>query len=791
MNKFLQFTLLLFYSFMLSNGNAATNRAAEKGLPEDSPVTFSADWISYPDINPKEYGVFHLRKVFDLAEKPSQFIIHVSGDNRYRLFVNGKQVCHGPARGDLRNWKYETLDIAQYLKVGSNVLAALLWNMGSGGPAAQISYQTGFILQGNSDAENLANTNTSWRITRNNGYFPEVIPPSKLASYIVGSCDSINFKEYPWGWEQLNFDDSNWKTPVPEKKARYFNEKRILVPRNIPLLEEKTEPITGLVRMSGVSLKEIQSVGDGSLYFPAYTTTEVLFDRQTLTTAYPEITFSRGANSHVKITYAESLFDAKNLKGNRNTTEGKTIKGYYDVFLPDGSANEHLFKPLWIRTFRYLQLNITTTDEPLVINKMQSVFTAYPFKEVGSFTSNDKSLDKIWEVGWRTARLCAGETYMDCPYYEQLQYIGDTRIQALISLYVTGDDRLMRNAIEQFHQSQIPDGLTKDAYPCGDSKIITPFSLFLVSMIHDYCWYRDDKAFVEKYLIPMEAILKWFEYRIDPKTGLLGKLGYWNFVDWSFPYKGVPPGGMEGQSSILSLQYVYSLEQAVEIYKLFNQTEKALYYKNIADKIKKAVVSSCFDSGRMLIADTPEKKNFSQHANIWSIINGCIPEKDYQPTMEKIINDKSLTQSFIYYRFYYTKALKKSGLGNRYLSELGPWNDMIDLGLSTFPETTATTTRSDCHAWSASPCYDFLATVCGIEPEDFGFHSVRIEPNPGDLNNFKGCVPHALGMIRFSCKKLSGGKYQATIELPQNLEGHFVWKGKTNKLKSGIQTFTF
>ncbi|WP_372490084.1 hypothetical protein [Chitinophaga sedimenti] len=32
-------------------------------------------------------------------------------------------------------------------------------------------------------------------------------------------------------------------------------------------------------------------------------------------------------------------------------------------------------------------------------------------------------------MGWRTSRLCAYETYMDCPYYEQLQYIGDTRIR--------------------------------------------------------------------------------------------------------------------------------------------------------------------------------------------------------------------------------------------------------------------------------------------------------------------------------------------------------------------------
>jgi hypothetical protein len=57
--------------------------------------------------------------------------------------------------------------------------------------------------------------------------------------------------------------------------------------------------------------------------------------------------------------------------------------------------------------------------------------------------TDDPELSKIFEIGWRTARLCAMETYMDCPYYEQLQYIGDARIQALISLFNSGDEELL------------------------------------------------------------------------------------------------------------------------------------------------------------------------------------------------------------------------------------------------------------------------------------------------------------------------------------------------------------
>jgi hypothetical protein len=138
--------------------------------------------------------------------------------------------------------------------------------------------------------------------------------------------------------------------------------------------------------------------------------------------------------------------------------------GYYDVFLPDGGPRR-AFRPLWVRTYRFVQVDVTTAGEPLQLDDYTGTFTAYPFVQRATFRSPDATLGKIWDVGWRTARLCALETYMDCPYYEQLQYVGDTRIQALISLYVAGDDRLMRNAIEQFDDSRLPEGLTLSRYP--------------------------------------------------------------------------------------------------------------------------------------------------------------------------------------------------------------------------------------------------------------------------------------------------------------------------------------
>ena len=113
---------------------------------------WSAQWIAAPGAPANSYGVYHFRRTIDLPARPERFVVHVSADNRYQLFVNGTRVSSGPARGDLFHWRYETLDVAAHLNTGRNVLAAVVWNFGEAAPEAQITLQTGFVLQGDGAA---------------------------------------------------------------------------------------------------------------------------------------------------------------------------------------------------------------------------------------------------------------------------------------------------------------------------------------------------------------------------------------------------------------------------------------------------------------------------------------------------------------------------------------------------------------------------------------------------------------------------------------------------------------
>jgi hypothetical protein len=560
----------------------------------------------------------------------------------------------------------------------------------------------------------------------------------------------------------------------------------MLVPRSIPVMEEKTERIARIARASGIKASDDFLQGRAPLTVPANTHASLLLDQTYLTTAYPELVTSGGRGALVTLTYAEALFKGRE-KGNRNDIEGKEIIGYEDRFISDGGSRR-LFRPLWWKTFRYLQLDIQTASAPLTLEDVQAIYTAYPLTLRAKFESDDPTLEKIWEVGWRTARLCAHETYMDCPYYEQLQYAGDTRIQALVSLYLTGDDRLVKNAIEQLNESRTPEGLTQSRYPSALPQYIPPFSLLWIGMMHDLWWTRGESDFLRQFLQNSRGVLDWFESRLTA-SGLLGQLEWWNFVDWTKEFRsGVPPQEADGRSAILSMQFAAALREQADLESGFGSSERAEHYRSLAAKTVEAVRRDCWDRARRLVADTPAKQQFSQHANTLAVLTDAIPAAEQQSVMRTVLNDSKLAQCSYYFRYYLFRAMKKVGLGNEYLNQLGPWREMLALGLTTWAEMPEPT-RSDCHAWSAHPNFDLLATVAGIESAAPGFSEVAIAPHLGQRRQVTASMPHPRGEIAVRYER-KAESLVADITLPENLAGWFNWGGKKIKLHGGHQRLT-
>ena len=776
---------------------AALLDAQEMRVFENAPP---ASWIAPAGVPGDSFTVFHARRSFDLATVPKRFVVHVSADNRYRLYVNGVQVSSGPQRSDVAHWRYETVDLALQLHAGRNVIAALVWNWGAARPVAQHSYRTGFLIQGNSPVEaGLVNTGTSWRVLRDSAYAPIVITTAFLGNYYAAAPgDSIDGSRYPWGWESADYADNSWSAAAIVGGML----RRAMAPggygevsgwqleaRSIPPMEEKEERIGTVRRNTGLEADNAFLRGSGDLVIPARTKAVILIDRWRTGNAYPVLVTSGGAGSMVRLTYAEALIDSAGKKGNRNDIDGRTVRGVRDVFLPDGGARRR-FTTLYWRSFRYIQMDITTANEPLRVHDLHEIFTAYPFAERGRFASDLPWLSDMWSMNWNGARIGAFETYMDTPYWEQLQYVGDTRIQGLISLYVAGDDRLLRQAIEHFDLSRIPEGLTASRYPSALTQIIPPFSLIYVAMVHDYFMHRNDPAFVRERLAGVRGILDWYGRHVDA-TGMLGPMPYWNYVDWTPRWdRGVPPGADNGHSTAISLLYVYALQRAAELEKGSGTREAGVTYRARAEAVRAAVRARAWDSSRGLFRDAPDTSAYSQQTNVLAVLVDAVPITAQRGVMERVLADTTLTPASYYFSFYVLEALRKAGLGERYIERLAPWQAMLRLGLTSAPENPEPT-RSDTHAWAAHPNYGLLATVLGVRPSSPAFRTVRIAPALGPLQRASGSVPHPLGDIEVALWREGQHGLRAEITLPRGLTGALEWMGQHRRLREGRQIIRF
>lgn len=794
--------LSLFYSYSLG----AQIRLEGYRQADINPVLLTgqwkAYWISMPGEADNIYGVYHMRKTFELDEVPSRFIVHVTADNRYKLYLNGRFVSLGPARGDIYNWNFETVDLAPFLKRGKNVLAAVVWNYAEQKPVAQISFnQTGFLLQGNTDIEAIVNTDTSWLCMKNEAYAPWC--KSVLGYYAAGPGELLSASKYPWGWEQPTYDDSEWLPAHAGiegavKGVRNYPG-RLLVPCPIPPMDLQLERFEAVRIVEGVKTPTEFLKTKTSLTVPANSKVRLLLDHGKLTTGYLSLLFSRGKDAKITIAYAEALYEKEKqgasmsypfpVKGNRNEVKGKRFIGYEDKVIADGGEGRN-FTTLWWRTWRYVNLTISTTDEPLVLEDVYSTFSAYPFQSEIAFSApGHDELNKMLEIGWRTARLCANETYMDCPYYEQLQYFGDTRIQVMISLYNTHDAYMVKNAIEQGRQSIVADGITMSRYPSNLHQFISSFSLWWICTGHDYWMYRGDEDYMKTLLPAYRGVLSWYEQWLKPDHSL-GYVPHWFFADWAAGFEaGEPVREREGNSAFQDLMYLLTLESAARMEQAFGILSMAEHYRQVASAIRETIQKKYWNATRGLFADTYDHRSFSQHVNSLAILAGIVTGEEAVGVMERTLNDSSLIQATIYFRYYVHQALKIAGMGDRLLDNLQIWRDQMRLGLTTWAEMPEPT-RSDCHAWGASPNIELFRILLGIDSNAPGFKSVRIAPSLGNLKEVSGTMPHPAGSITVSYKLNRKGKLTARLVLPENTNGVFVWKGKNYQLKSGEQVLT-
>jgi hypothetical protein len=414
--------------------------------------------------------------------------------------------------------------------------------------------------------------------------------------------------------------------------------------------------------------------------------------------------------------------------------------------------------------------------------------TGYPLEDEGRFGADDPLPERIAPLALRGIWMCAHETFMDCPHYEQLQYVGDSRLQLLVSYVLMRDDRLCRRALGLFDWSRWMHGHVNAAYPAGPQMIST-FPPYWVLMVRDFAYWRDDLPAVRALMVGVRAALEQYMH-LRRADGLLHRLPGWAFLDtvpqWAATLYG--PDARGGPSAIVNLLYVYALLAAADLEDVAGEAELATRNRRLARQTADAVLERFWVPERALVADDLERRCFSEHAQCLALLAGILPEPDRHECFQTLISSPDLCRAQpMYWMFYLFETYRLFSRGDLVLARLRIWRDLMDNGFVTPPEMYEPS-RSDCHGWGSHPLYHFQATLAGIRPAAPGFAAVEIAPCPGHLRRIDSRLPHPCGFIHAHMQfEPDGGTCRATVELPGAVGGVFRWRGRERELRPGRQ----
>jgi len=647
-----------------------------------------------------------------------------SASQRARVWLNGELISEGPPRSDREQWPYLEVELPAMEK-GVHVLAVEVVHYGAnagkgqiGGPGFWLSASESLDLSAwHSDAEGwrgiVDDSRRFWK-----GELSEQDAVKLRGHRRIGDGHVFDAAVQPKGWREAGFDDANWTLPV------FFSETHNNPWGNRPFgchLLGDTLP-----RMERLPL-DLQSLTADQSLMPLQTDGRHRWvgDAGGVVNAEITLRWAGGKGAKVTLTYCECAKDRTSLAKLRMPDPAKdAFPGQQDRVICDHAGD---WSNDWIRSFRYLVVEIELADEPFKSLQLEVVRRGMPLEDHLKFKIEDgRDWKALCEVNRRTIRACSHESFFDCPGWEQAQFSGDSRIQARQHYVAHNEDRLALKAIADLAASRTPSGLLRSHWPSSFEQVISTYSLQWIGMLHDFFWYRGDAGRLKPYLPTARGILAYF-IGLKREDGLLGLVKEAPFLDWAFR-AGCAPQDEEGGSSILTAMVAEACEWMADLEPACGYPELESRWRNQASVFREAL-SFCLDETTGLLCDFPGGE-FSVHAQVQAALAGYDPPEVAGERICKAMASEECRQvSTLYYRAFVLEALRKSGRKQEAIDLLGVWFDFLEKGVRTWPENDRPDTRSDCHGWGCAPEVEAVHSLFGLEPLEPGWSRIRFQPH--------------------------------------------------------------
>ncbi len=796
--------------------------------------------FEFQGILPSERNIHAMfRKKFKLEALPKKATLQISVDSRYKLFVNGRYLGRGIARCENCAWYFDEHDVTGMLKPGDNVIAVkavyfgedLAWyqcldsvrgnglvDAGKGGLVFELDVE---LADGKHQT---VGSDASTKALKLDAYKQDA--PKKNGS--LGRVDIVDLNLFPDGWTGIDFDDSKWGSPLELNNPFEF-----VIQRNIPFLRE--------AEVNPVSIMAYGEVADAGADFAADEEIEELPDfciknnveineplgKATITdmdaiispspgkcctitspgdnrAVFLLLEFRKNVTGYMHLvvegekgTIIDMIPSEQVVANQVNNGDSFSGKRGMSVTLRDGM--QEFEQTLW-DGFKAIMVKIRNVKNQIMIYRLNTVFTSYPYEEKGRFDCSNKMLTELWKACAYTLVLCTHDGYEDCPWREQRSYPGDVYVENLVNYATFGDYQMGKKFLYDGAFDQLPTGMTFSFF-CGDAyfeqHIIPNYQLYWIFVVDaHYLYTGDDGPIRDLYSSLLKAIEWWGNY-LDSETGCVKNVPFWKFIDWNDRLDADAE-----VNAIVNAQYYRALQTVAKFSRMLGWAEKASDLSRAAERVKAGINKHLWDEGMGCYHDGLNGGRLddviSQQTNALLIDFNIAPQNRWQRMLAVTFDGPAKEK----YRIPWPKKGKGSKpqpgeillpqpffmhFVNSALAKVGRFDlmfKMFDEGwgrMLRHPDYAGTIWEtweqhgSRTHAWSATPAYDLLTHVLGIKPVKPGFEAFAIQPELHDLEWARGTFPSVKGDIKVRAER-NGTALSYAIEIPPALDkkGTFV-----------------
>ncbi len=743
---------------------------------------------------------------FNMETLPENAPVNLTADQSYRLYVNGRYVCRGPVRGQQKNWQFDIVDIAKYLRCGHNFIAVEGYNPGHSTFAYTFRDRAGFIFAAKWSNGTEIYSDESWKMFRASGYNPHTQRLSRQMNY----QEDLDLRKDDRSWiysENPNFPPQpQWLITVGMAfgSLPWSN----LRPREIPMLDESCHaPEKSVLAGTGTTAALNSDEYDNIAWHFAdhelpsvewYEAPEFVKEGEYLSGTVPAS--GKGKFNVVTFDLGEEWMTGTPILEVKGGRSGDIVELYYYHYLEDGKAKQtppprvgsmlslasrlHLngddckhefYQIMGVRNFVLL---VRETETPLNI-RISWRNAVYPMNIKGAFHSSDSVLNDLYRISRHTQQVCSMDVFVDTPWREQSQWWGDARVQAKNTHWLSGDETLLEHGLFTIaEQPDAPYGLIFANAPTTQAGNILPdFCLTWIATLYDLYFQTRRTDFFPKLKNRAESIFAYFESQRNEKGIIAYDNRFWLFEDWAeLPKQPYP--------CFLNLWYLYVLELYCKLLKATGDDASDVEEKIIWER--ELLVKAFFNPERGLFMPllngngTPDGIP-SVHDQVLAVLLDLVPEAHGTMITERIRPCLlgTLTEGAVpspFWATYMLDAAQKAGLNEEALIYIrNNWSKMIPSGTTWEIFDPGERGLSVSHAWSAHLVSHLPEILGGITQVEAGWKKIRFSPYFAG-NYVSVTVPTPSGLIKAGWQK-ENGKITSSLELPDGVTAEVVLLG--------------